>query len=105
MALEITPEHLPLISAQLGISTDDLIRVIGTSAANAVPMPPGNDDVSKLYPGVLAPYGQGVFGSTVNGVAYRVGAEATLPQVGAAYSGEDILSGGNVLSTSSRFVK
>ncbi|MCC3326374.1 hypothetical protein [Nocardia abscessus] len=103
MFVEITPEHLPIIAAQLGISTADLVQEIGTSAAGAVPMSPAIDDVSLMMPEVFGVYGAGFFGHTVQGVAYGVDGEAQLPQVGAAYSGEDILDGAHVSSVGTTF--
>ncbi|MGK8520049.1 PE domain-containing protein [Nocardia asteroides] len=103
MFVEVTPEHLPMIAAQLGISTADLIAEIGTSAAAAVPVPPAIDDVSLMMPEVFGAYGTGFFGHTVQGVAYGTDGEMQLPQVGAAYSGEDILDGAQVRSVGTTF--
>lgn len=106
MFLDISPEHLPLVSTQPGVSTAGPMQVIGTRASDHVRMPHVADDVSHLLiPPVHAVRQAGIFGCTGAGVSHRLREEAGIRAVAAAYSSEDILDGARVSAMSVAFVE
>lgn len=93
MYLQVDSDHLGTIGTRLGVNATAMMESMLAAAPSAVPAPPGMDDVSFLITQVLAPYAQSVFGVTAQGIELGATGAVTLPVVGEAYSGRDILSG------------
>lgn len=103
MDLNVTPENFPALAQQINFGAMDLVRSMGTHAPACQPAPPAIDDISALIPEVLIPWGEGFFGTTQHGAFCQTEASAVMPQVGAAYSGEDILGGADVHTQATMF--
>jgi hypothetical protein len=100
MALEITPEHLPVVSSQLDAIADSAIGSLVQTASTCVIFPPGWDFVSVMVlPQVTAAYGQSFYNCTADGFVHRQVGSAALPPTAVAYSGADIINGAGVAST------
>ncbi|MEU0506995.1 hypothetical protein [Nocardia sp. NPDC005998] len=100
MALEITPEHLPVVSSQLDAIADSAIASLVQTASTCVVFPPGWDYLSLMVlPQVTAAYGQSFYGCTGDGFVHREPASASLPSMAVAYSGADIIDATGVAST------
>ncbi|WP_433683876.1 hypothetical protein [Nocardia sp. CA-119907] len=99
MNLDIVPDHLPVIAAQLGISAADLMQMLGSVASVSIPMPPGLDDVSSCIPEAFGSQAARVLPCTANGVAQGVNHTEKLPEVAASFSVTDLGGGAQVLSS------
>lgn len=99
MSFSASPENFPGLASQINSTASGLVSSLGAQAPACVPAPPGLDDVSALIPSVFFPWGEGFFTCTAHGAVLQTEASATMPQVGAAYSGEDIISGATVTSS------
>ena|ERR1700730_3708760 len=99
MNLDVVPEYLPVIAAQLGISGADLMQMLGSAASCAVPASPALDYVSQLIPPAFGDQAGLFFPCTANGVTQGLDGAVTLPVVGGAYSGSDVMGSGEVLAT------
>ena len=96
MSLDISPEILPAISAQITAAQSSLTSMISAAAGPAVPVPAAVDSVSTLASAVLATYQTSFFGATAPGIAHLLaGAEVLIP-VGTDYATSDIAGGGYV---------
>ncbi|WP_433525836.1 hypothetical protein ACQPZ2_13520 [Nocardia pseudovaccinii] len=98
MNLDIVPDHLPVIAAQLGISAAELIQMLGSVASASIPLPPGLDDVSACIPQAFGNQAARVLPCTANGVAHGVNGAEALPGVGVFFAVTDVGGGGEVLS-------
>ncbi|MEV6325735.1 hypothetical protein AB0M45_31900 [Nocardia sp. NPDC051787] len=103
MYLAVAPEHLPVIAAQLGVSMEDLILMLGAAAPAAVPAPPGLDDVSALIEGACVNQAALFFRSTAAAAALGIDGTVELPKVGVAFAEGDLRGGAQILSRSAAF--
>ncbi|WP_063046143.1 PE domain-containing protein [Nocardia pseudovaccinii] len=99
MNLDIVPDHLPVIAAQLGISAADLMQMLGSVASASIPLPPGLDDVSACIPEAFGNQAARVLPCTANGVAHGVNGAEKLPEVGVSFAVTDTGGGAQVLSS------
>ncbi|MFX0579081.1 hypothetical protein [Nocardia nepalensis] len=97
MNLDIVPEHLPVIAARLGISSGDLMTMIGQNLPAACPAPPGLDDISALIPECFGVQASLFFPSTECLATQGTDGACALPEVGTAYSVMDVLDGTEVI--------
>ncbi|MFF3569906.1 hypothetical protein [Nocardia jiangxiensis] len=100
MALEVTPEHLSVISGQLGITQADVLQTIAEAAPLAVPFAPGADIVSALLPPAAFEHAGTFFPAALHGIGCGAEASAVLPVIGADYLIADLLGGGSVFGQS-----
>ncbi|MGQ4619685.1 PE domain-containing protein [Nocardia sp. R7R-8] len=103
MHLAVDPDHLPVIASQLGVSTENLMSMLAAAVPEAVPFPPGLDDVSKLIPAACLAHAGLFFPTTANGVVMRSDGAVALPEVGAAFVAGDLSGGTHVLSRATAF--
>ncbi|MGO4617656.1 hypothetical protein AB4305_27545 [Nocardia sp. 2YAB30] len=103
MNLAVVPEHLTVIASQLGVSAEDLMLMLGAATAAAVPLSPGEDDVSKLIPAACAKQAGLFFPKTANGVALGSDGAVELPKVGVAFAEGDTGGSAQVLNCASAF--
>lgn len=99
MDLEIIPEHLPPIAAQLLGSAVDLMAEVMVVADVSVPVPPGLDDVSAMIPGGFGNQAERFFPATADGVVLGADGAGALPKAAAGYTAGDTLGGGVVSSS------
>lgn len=98
MSLDVSPEILPAISAQIAAAQSSLTSVISAAAGPALPVPAAIDSVSTYASAVLATYQTSFFGATSPGLAHLLaGAEVLIP-VGTDYESSDI-AGGTAVGT------
>ena len=101
MALDITPEHLPVVSSQLDAIADVAIASLVQTASTCVTFPPAADALSLfVLPQITAAYGQSFFNCVGDGFVHRQVGSAALPPTAVAYSGSDIINGAGINSTS-----
>ena len=98
MSFNVLPENFPALASQIDFGASDLVRALGTHATACQPVPPASDDISAMIPEVLIPWGEGFFQTTGHGAVCQTEASGAMPQVGTAYSGEDIIGGAAVLT-------
>ncbi|WP_040775627.1 hypothetical protein [Nocardia pneumoniae] len=103
MYLAVAQEHLPVIASQLGVSAEDLMLMLGAAAPAAVPLPPGQDDVSKLIPAACGKQAGAFFPCTANGVGLGIDGAVELPKVAVAFTDGDVHGGAHVGSRSAAF--
>ncbi len=100
MALDITPEHLPVVSSQLDAIADSAIGSLIQTAATCVVFPPGWDFVSMMVlPQVTAAYGESFYSCSAAGFVHRQVGSAALPPTAIAYSCADAINSAGVAST------
>lgn len=101
MDLEVTPEHLPVVSSQLDLIADMTITSLVQTASTCVVFPPALDALSLMVlPQITAVYGQSFFDCVGDGFVHRQVGSAALPPTAVAYSGSDIINGAGITSTS-----
>ncbi|MEV0297693.1 hypothetical protein [Nocardia sp. NPDC050710] len=94
--LDINPEHLPIISAQLGITQASLAAVIGTSASRSAPVPCAIDPVSTSVGEMMLSFAQDFYPQTANGSARLAEGSEVLVPVSASYMAGDTTGGVDV---------
>ncbi|WP_327146951.1 hypothetical protein [Nocardia sp. NBC_01327] len=97
MALEILPEDLPVISAQLSANHASLTSVIAAAAAAALPGSAGCDAVSTSIIGpAFHAYQPQFFGVTATGLAHMQTRAELLGPVSLMYAASDQTGGAEV---------
>lgn len=103
MYLNVSPESLPGIGAQLHTIQAALSTVVHTELARAVPIPAGADAVGMFAAISLIGQTAKNFATTVPGLAHlSSGAEMIYP-VSAAYGGGDAVGGAKIGVSGARF--
>ncbi|MFE3029119.1 hypothetical protein ACFXO9_30960 [Nocardia tengchongensis] len=96
MALEVLPEELPVISAQLGANCASLTSVLSTAAASLMPVSYGIDSVGLWVHNTLTGFNPRFFGATEPGIANMLPAADCLVQIGNDYAAADATGGAAV---------
>ncbi|MGY4098689.1 hypothetical protein ACW2Q0_03865 [Nocardia sp. R16R-3T] len=105
MNLDLVPGELPVIASRLGISAEDLLLMLQSTAPACVPVQPGSDDVSACIPAAFGPHAMSFFPKTVNGAVEGHGGAIALPEIDIEYTVNDMHFGGQVLSNGMAFDK
>ncbi|MQY23846.1 hypothetical protein [Nocardia macrotermitis] len=100
MSLEITPEHLPVISGQLGAVQTTAMQTIAAGAPISVAAPPGSDVVSAQIPLATFTHAMAFFPSALEMVGCGVEASAVLPVIAMDYIVTDLFGGATVTASS-----
>ncbi|MEV2226322.1 hypothetical protein AB0E01_41665 [Nocardia vinacea] len=86
MSLEVTPEHLPVISEQLNVAQSSVLQTLLASASLTVATPPGLDVVSaQILPATFA-QAAAFFPSALEMIGCGDAASAVLPVIAADYT-------------------
>ncbi|MFE2961025.1 PE domain-containing protein [Nocardia tengchongensis] len=100
MSLEVVPEELPVIGAQIDVTRASLTTVLGAAMPLTKPVPAGGDIVSLYVSGVMALFGEQFFPiTTVPGVSQMEPGTAALVQSAAEYAAGDVSGGGQVTAS------
>ncbi len=91
MSLEVSPEYLPVISAQVSAALTEALQSISAGALMAIPAPPGSDFVSPQLTAKASEHAAKYFPGSLQGIGYGADAAAVLPTIGAAYQLTDLL--------------
>ncbi|WP_406271794.1 hypothetical protein OH799_31450 [Nocardia sp. NBC_00881] len=105
MALNISPEHLPIICAELLATEVTLTSVIADWAVHAVPLPPAIDDTSFANVATVAKHSVECGRETVPGLEKLSHGAETLIPVSASYEGMDTAGGTTVGCQTSNFAR
>ncbi|MBY8862755.1 PE domain-containing protein [Nocardia sp. CA2R105] len=100
MSLEVTPEHLPVISGQLGAVQSSAVQTIAAGAPISVAAPPGCDVVSALIPAATFAHAVAFFPSALEMVGCGAEASAVLPVIAVDYVVTDLFGGTSVAAQS-----
>ncbi|WP_228002904.1 PE domain-containing protein [Nocardia australiensis] len=104
MALNISPEQLSVVSAQLFQTGAVLASAVGSWAPAAVPMPAAIDDVSVWAATQRAEKSIRFADLSVPGFEEVTNAATALPKVAATYLGTDGAGGASVDAQAANFV-
>ncbi|MBF6132043.1 PE domain-containing protein [Nocardia otitidiscaviarum] len=103
MTLHISPEHLPVTSAELVAAETTLVGSMTTAAATAAPVPAAIDPVSILSAAAFAGYAAPFFELTATGAGHlQAGAQELVP-VSVNYQGTDTTGGAVVTPRGAAF--
>ncbi len=91
MSLEVNPEYLPVVSAQVSAALTEAMQSIATAALFAIPAPPGGDIISPQLTAKASTHAAKYFPGSLQGIGFGADAAAVLPTIGAAYELTDLL--------------
>ncbi|MFI6369089.1 PE domain-containing protein [Nocardia sp. NPDC050630] len=93
MSLKVTPEHLPVIGAQLDVAHSSVLQTLLAGAPVTVATPPGLDVVSaQILPATFA-HAAAFFPSAFQMIGCGEAASAVLPVIAADYAITDMFGG------------
>ena len=96
-------ERMHANGTRIGVSAADLMQAVTSGAPALVPLAPGNDDVSLLFPFVLSSFAESIVSCTAQGCAFGSDGAAAVPEAAVSFSGSDILGGEAVKAQGAEF--
>ncbi|WP_306360035.1 PE domain-containing protein [Nocardia sp. CC227C] len=103
MTLHISPEHLPVTSAELAVAETTLVGSMSAAAAVAAPFPAAVDPVSVLSAAAFAGYAAPFFETTVTGAGHLLAGAQELVPISVNYQGTDTTGGAVVTPRGAAF--